>query len=62
VDIDPEFIALMDVVVDHCGKQVVGRANGMDIACKVKVNVLHWQDLGIPAAGCAALHTESGPK
>ena len=52
--IDVQRVALLDGVVDHGRQQVVGGADGVDIAGKVEVDVLHGHDLGIAAAGRAA--------
>ena len=60
IDIQP--VAVMNVVVDCRGQQIVGDADGMDIARKVQVDVLHWRDLRGPAAGSASLHAETGPQ
>ena len=50
-----EAVALLDVVVKHGGAQVVGRADGVEVAGKVEVDVLHGNHLGAPAAGGSAL-------
>ena len=57
--IDVERIALLDVVVDDSGEQVVGRRDGMEVPREMQVDVLHRHDLCIPAAGSAALETEA---
>ena len=53
--VDVERVALLDGVVDHGGQQVVGGTDGVDVAGKVEVDVLHGHDLGVAAAGRAAL-------
>ena len=50
----------MDVVVQHSRKQVVCRADGMEVAGEMKVDILHGNNLGITAAGCTALNAENG--
>jgi hypothetical protein len=50
------------VVVDQRGQQIVGGADGMEIAGEVEVDVLHGHDLGVAAAGSAAFDAEAGPK
>ena len=58
--VEPELVALVDMVVDHSGKQVVRSADGVEVSREVKVDVLHRNDLG-PAAACsAALDAEHG--
>ena len=58
--VDVERVALLDGVVDHGGQQVVGGTDGVDVAGKVEVDVLHRHHLCVAAAGCAALHAEDG--
>ena len=56
--VDVQRVALLDGVVDHGGQQVVGGADGVDVAGKVQVDVFHRHDLRIAAAGRAALDAE----
>ncbi len=56
--IDVQFISLIDVVVEHRGEQVVGSPDRVEIAREVKVDVLHWDDLCVAAAGSTALDAE----
>ena len=58
--IDAQHVALLDVVVEHGGQQVVGCADGVEVAGKVQVDVFHGNDLGIATAGSAALDAEHG--
>ena len=58
--IEPQGIALMDVVIDEGGKEVIGGGDGVDIAGKVQVDLLHGEHLGVAAARGAALETEHG--
>src|SRR5262249_17480636 len=58
--IDAERVAPVDVVVDQRREQIVGRADGMDIAGEMQIDVLHRHDLRIAAAGGAALDPEAG--
>ena len=55
-------IALVNVVVDHGGQQVVGRTDGVEVAGEVEVDVLHGHHLGITAASGAALYAEHRPQ
>ena len=57
-----EGIPLLDVVIQHCGKQVICRTDCVKIARKVKVDILHRNDLCISAARGAALDAENGTK
>ena len=58
--VDVQRVALLDAVVDHGGQQVVGRADGVQVAGEVQVDILHGHYLCVSAAGCAALDTEHG--
>ena len=60
--VDPEGVALLYVVVEHRREQVVRRADGVKVAGKVEVYILHRDDLGIPAAGRAALDAKHRPE
>ena len=60
LDVDAQGVALLDVVVQHGGAEVVGRADGVEIAGEMEVDVLHGHHLGVTAAGRAALDAEHG--
>src|SRR5579875_4196507 len=52
-------IAVMQMIVYCGGKQVVGGANGVHVACEVKVDVLHGDNLSITASGGATLQAKN---
>ena len=56
--VDAQGVALLDVVVEHSGQQVVGCTDGVEVAGEVEVDVLHGDHLGVAAAGSAALDAE----
>ena len=58
--VDVELVAPIDVIVDQRREQIVGGADGMEIAGEMEVDVLHRHDLRVAAAGSAALHAEAG--
>ena len=58
--VDAERVAPIDVIVDQRGEQIVRRADGVEVAGEVEVDVLHRHDLRIAAAGGAALDAEAG--
>ena len=60
--VDFQFVAPVNVVVDHGGQQVVRGCDCMEIACEMQVHFLHRDNLGIPAARRAALHAETWAK
>src|SRR5699024_8881678 len=67
VDVDPtgvdvQRVAVMDVVVQHRRGQVVRQRDRVEVAREVEVDVLHGDDLRVPAAGGTALHPEDGPQ
>ena len=57
-DVDVERVAVVHVVVDQRGEQVVGGGDGREVAGEVQVDVGHRHDLAVAAAGRAALHAE----
>jgi hypothetical protein len=60
LNVNTELIALLDVVIKHGCQQVVGGTDGMEVAGKVQVDVLHGDDLGPTATGGTALHAKHG--
>ena len=56
--VNAQGIALLNVVVQHRGQQIIGCANGVEVPGEVEVDVLHRNDLSIAAAGRAALHAK----
>ena len=57
--VDVQFVAVVDVVVDQRGEQVVGRGDGVEVAGEVQVDLLHRDDLREATAGRAALDAEA---
>ena len=62
VRIDAERVLVVEAVVDEGAGQVVGRADRVDVAGQVEVEVLHRDDLAVAAAGRAALDPEHRPE
>ena len=60
--VDVELVAPIDVIVDHRREQIVGGADGVEIAGEMEIDVLHRHHLRVAAAGGAALHAEAGPE
>ena len=60
--VDVQRVALLDAVVDHGSQQVVGCADGVQVAGKVQVDVLHGHHLCVAAAGSTALDAEHRAK
>ena len=62
--VEERLVLLRELVehagVDRGGEKVVGDADGVDVAGEVEVHLLHGDDLGIAAAGGAALDAEGG--
>ena len=48
------------MVIEHRSQQVVGSADGVEVAGEVQVDVLHGDDLCVAAAGSTALDAEHG--
>ena len=60
--VDVQRVAVQDRGVEHRREQVVGRADGVDVAGEVQVEVLHRDDLRHAAARGAALDAEHRPE
>ena len=56
--IDVQLVALVDMVIEHGGEQVIRRTDGVKVAGEVQVDVFHRQNLGIAAACRAAFNTK----
>ncbi len=56
--IDVELVPVLEVGIDHRRQQVVGDAHRVHVTGEVEVEVLHRHDLGVAAAGRAALDAE----
>ncbi len=51
---------MMNMVVDHCRYGVMGGSDGMKIPGEMKVDILHGNHLGIPAAGGSPFDPHTG--
>ena len=51
---------MVDVVIDEGGEEVVGGADGVEVAGEMQVDVFHRQYLRVAAASCTALDAEDG--
>ena len=58
VEVEAERVALVEVVVEDGGQQVVRRGHGVEVTGEVQVEQLHGDDLAVAAAGRAALDPE----
>ena len=56
--VDAQLVAVVDVVVDQRGEQVVRELDRVEVAGEVEVDVLHRDDLRVTAAGRTALDPE----
>ena len=57
--LNAQRIAPIKVVVEHRGEKVMCRADGVEVACEVKVDRLHRDDLRVPSAGRAAFDAKA---
>ena len=57
-----QLIALINMIIHHGGQKIIGCADGMKIPGEMEIDILHGSDLGIAAAGGAALHAEHRPQ
>ena len=53
---------LIEIVVEQCGNQVIGRCHGVEVARKVQVDIFRGQYLCISATGSTAFHSEARPE
>ena len=60
--IDAKGVTLLDVVIEHGGKEVVGSTDGVEVAREMQVDILHGNHLGIAAARRTALDAEDRPE
>ena len=60
LNVNTELIALLNMVVEHCGQQVIGSTDSVEVAGKVQVDILHGDDLSPAAAGSTALNAKDG--
>ena len=60
--IEAELIAMVDMIVDHRGQQIMGKTDRAEVAGEMEIDVLHRHDLRIAAARGAALHAENRPE
>ena len=58
LNVDTELVALLNMVVEHGGQQVIGGTDSVEVAGKVQVDVFHGDDLGPTAAGSTALNAK----
>jgi hypothetical protein len=58
LQLEVEGVALVEVVVDHGGKLVMGLGDRVDVTGKVQIEILHRHDLAVTAAGGAALYAK----
>ena len=58
--VDAVRVAPVDMIVDHCRQQVVGDADGVEVAGEMEIDVLHGHDLRMATSGCSALDAERG--
>ena len=56
--VDVQYVSLVEVVVQHCGEEVVRHGDCMQVPCEMQVNLLHRQNLGQPASCRAPLYPE----
>ncbi len=53
---------MMQVIVNQRRQQVVSKADGMEIAGKMQIDIFHGNNLRHAAAGGAAFHSETRPQ
>lgn len=61
LNIDAELVALLNMVVEHGGQQVVGGTDSVEVSGKVQVDVLHGDDLAQPPPAAPPFTPKTGP-
>ena len=61
LDVNPQSISLLQMIIQHRRQQIVGAGHGMNIAGKMQIDILHRNNLRPAAAGCSALHAHTRP-
>ncbi len=56
--VDPRFVSVQEMSFEHGREQVVGGGDRVEVAREVEVQILHRDDLGVPAARGSALDPE----
>src|SRR5216683_35591 len=56
--VDAEGVAVVEVIVEGGGQEIVRGGDGVEIAREVKVDLLHGHDLGEPSARAAPLYAK----
>ena len=58
--INTEGVSLLNMIVQQCSKQIVCGSDRMEVTGKVKVQILHGNDLGHTAARSSSLYAKAG--
>ena len=58
----PSWVAVVDVVVDQCGQQVVGQCDGVEVPVKWRLMSSIGTTCAEAAAGAAAFIPNTGPQ
>ena len=59
--IDVQRVLVMEAVVEKRASEIVGRADRVDVARQVEVEILHRDDLAVATTGRATLDPKTGP-
>ena len=57
--IDLQCISLLNMIVQHCCKQIIGRSDRMEISGKMQIQIFHRNNLRISSAGRTAFDPEA---
>ena len=59
--VEPGFVAVIEVGIEHRRAEVVGGGYGMHVAGEVQVEQFHRNNLGVAATGRSTLDAEGRP-
>ena len=60
MNVDIAGVAVIDMRVQHGGDEIMRGADGVNVAGQVEIEILHWHDLAVTAAGRPAFDAEGG--
>src|ERR1700730_14264206 len=60
--VEVKFISMVNMIVDHRRKKIMGKTDCAEVASEMEIDILHWYNLRVAATRGPAFHAEYGPK
>ena len=57
--LEVQLVSLVEVIVNHCGQEIVCRGDCVEVSGQVQIHLLEWQYLALTAARCSSFDAES---